>query len=44
MNNFKSIISVVFECRFYILNEFNSYLRIIFESFLDIDNFKSIKV
>lgn len=44
MNNFKSIISVVFECCFYILNDFNSYLSIIFESFLDIDNFKSIKV
>lgn len=44
MNNFKSTISAVSECRFHILNDLNSYLRIISESPLDIDNLKSIKV
>lgn len=44
MNNFKSTISAVSECRFHILNELNSYLRTISESPLDIDNLKSIKV
>lgn len=44
MNNFKSTISAVSECRFHILNDLNSYLSIISESPLDIDNLKSIKV
>lgn len=39
-----STISAVYEYCFQILNDLNSYLSIISESPLDIDNLKSIKV